>query len=53
MSAVRKNLVLDARMLPAVLADQSHIRNVDRRFLLDDAALDVRLRVGRVCRLII
>src|SRR5580700_10563351 len=38
-------LVADAGR-SAVAADQQHIRDVDRRFLLGDATLDVALRIG-------
>src|SRR5439155_8363127 len=45
MPAIAQHGLADARMFLAVLADESHIRNVDRCFLLDDAALDVALRI--------
>src|SRR3984957_10867831 len=45
-TAVRQNRVADAGMLAATAADHHHIGNVYGRFLLDDAALDVFLRIG-------
>ena len=45
MSSIRENLVLQSRVLPAVLADQSHVRNVNCRFLLHNTALDVALGI--------
>src|SRR5258708_4604221 len=46
LGAVRQNAVPNARVLAAIGADHHHIGNVDARFLLDDAALDVLARVG-------
>src|SRR5262249_11671339 len=43
--AIAQHSLSDTRVFLAVLADDSHIRNVDRCFLLDDAALDVALRI--------
>src|SRR5207245_9076625 len=43
--SIRQNLVCNAGMLLAVFANERDIGNVDRRFLLDDAALDVFLRI--------
>jgi len=45
MSTVSENLLLQARMLSAVLAHDRDIRNIDRRFFLHDAALDVALGI--------
>ena len=41
LAAVAENLVADARLRAALGADQLHVRGVQRRLALDDAALDV------------
>src|SRR5262245_8201218 len=43
--SIAQHLVRDSRMLLAVLADDGDVGNMDRRFLFDDAALDVALRI--------
>jgi len=44
--AIGKNLIPDARMLLAVLADNRDVGNMDWGFLLDDTAFDIPLWVG-------
>src|SRR5258708_7318613 len=46
LGAVRQNAVPNARVLAAIGADHHHIGDVDARFFLDDAALDVLPWVG-------
>jgi len=43
--AIGQNFVCDARVLFAVLANNGDIRDVNRRFFLDDAAFDIALRI--------
>ena len=45
MPAIGQNLMGEPCVLPAVLADQSHVRNVNGRFLLENAALDIPLGI--------
>jgi hypothetical protein len=45
-SVISKNLVFDPRVFPAVLADQSDVGQIDRRFFLDNSTLDVSLGIG-------
>src|ERR1051326_4064679 len=44
-SAIRENLVGEARMFFTAFANDCDIRNVDRGFFLDNTAFDVALRI--------